>query len=481
MAPLLDALAAALIALVVYLAFGGHAFLNYDSLYSLVWGADLASGRLPRYDVPVAPTPHPLAIALGVLLAPVGDAAEGVFLALVLLGLGALAVGLFRLGQELYAWPVGLLAAAILLTRQPILNFGIRGYLDLPTVALIVWAAVFEARRPRRGAPVLVLLGLAGLLRPEAWLFAAAYWLWIAPPRDWASRARLAALALAAPLLWALSDLLVTGNPLWSLQGTSELAAELQRPTGVLALPGVVPFRLGEILRLPELIAAVLGFVAGLVWFRRRTLLPAALALLNGIAFAALAIAGLPLLGRYLFLTAAMLALFAALAVFGWTALERERSLRARRAWAVAGLGVLAALVAFSPSQVDRLATLRADIIARDRVGDDLQALSRHPFVPGRSRELRFAVARCEPVYLPNHRNVPNLRLWTGLRPDQVVSAQLKRPSRDGLFFAPATPRVATLSILDPNDPRRVEAAVPPSFRELDRNDSWVLYGGCGR
>ena len=61
---------------------------------------------------------------------------------------------------------------------MPLLNFGIRGYVDLPTIALVVWAAVLEARSPRRGAPVMVLLVLAGLLRPEIWLFAAVYWLW---------------------------------------------------------------------------------------------------------------------------------------------------------------------------------------------------------------------------------------------------------------------------------------------------------------
>lgn len=472
--PLADAVVAALAALVVYFAFGGHAFLNYDSVYSLVWGADLAAGGLPSYDVPVGPTPHPLAIAVGAVLAPLGDAAESVFLALVLLGLGALAVGLFRLGAELYAWPVGLLAAVIVLTRQPILNYGIRGYLDLPTVALIVWAAVLEARRPRRGTVVLVLLGLAGLLRPEAWLFAGAYWLWIAPPLAWPARTRLAALALAAPVLWALSDLIVTGNPLWSLQGTSALAAELERPTGLLALPGVLPFRLGEILRLPELVAAVLGFVAGVVWFRRRTALPAALALLNGVAFAGFAFAGLPLLGRYLFLAAAMLALFAALAALGWTALDAAKASAARRAWMIGGLAVLAGLIAFSPSQVVRLATLRADIVARDRVQDDLHSLVGRP-------EPRRAIARCQPVFLSNHRNVPNLRLWANLDPDEVVSAQLARPSRQGLFLAPANERVARLSVLDPNDPRRLAAQVPPTYREFARNDSWILYGGCPR
>ena len=43
-------------------------------------------------------------------------------------------------------------------------------------MALVVWAATLEATRPRRGVPVLVLLALAGMLRPEAWFLAAMYW-----------------------------------------------------------------------------------------------------------------------------------------------------------------------------------------------------------------------------------------------------------------------------------------------------------------
>src|SRR3954451_13896118 len=165
-----DVVASALVAVAVFAAFG-HAFLNYDTFYSLLWGKELIHGQLPQYQVPVAPTPHPLATLVGAVVSPLGDSAEDVMLALVLLAVGALVVGVFRLGQVSYAWPVGLLAALIVVTRQPILNFGIRGYVDLPTIALIVWAAVLEARRKRRGVPVLVLLALAGLLRPEAWLF----------------------------------------------------------------------------------------------------------------------------------------------------------------------------------------------------------------------------------------------------------------------------------------------------------------------
>jgi hypothetical protein len=248
---LLDWLAAAVIGGLVF-AWFGHAFLNYDTFYALVWGGDLVHGRVPDYAVAVAPPPHPLAELVGILLTPFGSGAEDLMLAIGLLALGMLAVGLFHLGRELFGIWAGLLTAAIIITRVPILSFGIRGYVDLPTAAFVVWAAVLEARRPHRGAPVLVLLGLAGLLRPEAWLYAAAYWFWLVatapkPEMDaeFSSAAvadarrtqlvRWTAIAAAAPLVWLLSDLLITGNPVHSLTGTHDLAAQLGRKTGIAA------------------------------------------------------------------------------------------------------------------------------------------------------------------------------------------------------------------------------------------------------
>src|SRR5205823_3512851 len=151
------------------------------------------------------PTPHPLATLAVWPASLFGDGGDHVMVALAVLAIGFLVVGLFWFGTELFAWPVGVLAAAIFATRVPPLDFGIRGYVDLPAVAFVVWAAVLEARRPRRGWPVLVLLGLAGLLRPEAWLYAGAYWLWLFPARDWPDRLKLLALAAAAPVIWALA------------------------------------------------------------------------------------------------------------------------------------------------------------------------------------------------------------------------------------------------------------------------------------
>src|SRR3954449_10445038 len=295
---LADWLAGAVIGALVF-AWFGHAFLNYDTFYALVWGSDLAHGRTPDYSVAVAPTPHPLAELVGVALAPFGSGAEDLILALGLLALGMLAVGLFRLGQELFGVWAGLLAAAIIITRVPILNFGIRGYVDLPTAAFVVWAAVLEVRRPHRGSPVLILFGLAGLLRPEAWLYGAAYWFWLvttapraepgaapdghSPDARRSQLIRWTLLAGAAPLIWLIADAAVTGNPLHSLTGTHDLAAALGRKTGLTALPTVAPRRLGEILRLPELIAAVVGLGFTLRWMRDRAHLPLMIALLNGI------------------------------------------------------------------------------------------------------------------------------------------------------------------------------------------------------
>jgi hypothetical protein len=458
-----DALAAGLIGLAIF-AFFGRTFLGYDTFYSLLWGGDLAHGRTPDYRVPMAPTPHPLAIAAGIPASLFGSAGESIMLALAIAGLGALIVGVFRLGQELFGTAVGALAALIVATRVPFLNYGIRGYVDLAEIALVVWAAVLEARRPRRGWPVLVVLGLAGLLRPEAWLYAGGYWLWLFPARAWPARLRLALLVVAPPLLWGLSDLAVSGDFLWSLHTTHDLAARLERPRGLAKVPETVPRRLGEILRLPELIAAVLGFTFGAVWMRRQVALPAAVAALNGLAFCVFAVAGLSLLGRYLFLAGAMLAIFAALACLGW--LELRPGAPGRGLWRAAGLAALAGVILFFPlQQAQRLSSLRTDIRARARVQSDLHALAHAP-----------AIARCRPVLVTGHQLVPLLGYWAALRAGAVM---VRQPSgARGALVLPRTAEVERLSILDPHEPLPRQRGAPPGWRRVSANRSWLLDAG---
>lgn len=474
---LMDWLAAAVIGALVF-AWLGHAFLNYDSVYALIWGSDVAHGRTPGYGVAVAPTPHPLTELIGIALTPFGSGGEDLMLAIGLLALGMLAVGLFRLGQRLFGVWAGVLAAAIIVTRVPILSFGIRGYVDLPTAALVVWACVLEVRRPFRGAPVLVLLGLAGLLRPEAWLYAGAYWLWLVtkapkPEMDaeFSSAAvadarrtqivRWTALALAAPAFWMLSDLLVTGNPVHSLTGTQDLAAELKRKTGITALPEVGPRRLGEILRLPEAIAALAGLGFALKWMRDRAHLPLVVAILNGTAYTAFAIAGLPLLGRYLFVGASLLAVFAGAGVFGWRALPPEHA--GRRLWRPVGIAALAAIVVFFPlQQLDRLDVMKDDIAARDRIQADLRELVQRP-------DVETGLRACTRIYVLSHRPIPLIALYADIPSTRIVVPQ--REAR-GCAVVPASDAALRLAVLDPNEPVTAAGAytLGPDSR---RNRSW--------
>ncbi len=459
-----------LVALAVF-AFFGRAFLNYDTFYSLLWGGDLAHGRTPDYRVPFAPTPHPLAMLVGIPASLFGNAGEGVMLAIVILGIGALVLGIFRLGQQLFSWQVGLLAALIVATRQPFLNYGIRGYVDLVEIALVVWAGVLEARRPRRGWPVLVLLGLAGLLRPEAWLYAGAYWLWLFPSRDWPARIKLAALVAAAPLAWGFSDLAITGDFLWSLHGTHDLASELERQTGLVNVVKTAPRRLGEILRLPELLAAVVGFVFSLLWLRRRAALPAAVVVLNGLAFCAFGIAGLSLLGRYLFLAGAMLALFTAVACLGW--MELPVGAQGRSLWRVVGLVALAGIVVFFPAQqVHRLTALRTDIRNRDRVQSDLRKVAQTTAGQGRAARLRSGV-RAEPPPGAAARLLGGHQAAVDRHPPARRAGD-----RGGVVVLPANAEVQKLSILDPHEPIPLDLRAPAGYRVVSRNRSWLLYAG---
>ncbi len=464
------AAAAAAIGGLTWLIFS-RGFLNYDTLYSLIWGRDVVHGWTPGYEHTLAPTPHPLAEAVGMAASLLGtDGGYTAMLALAMLAFGAFVWGVFLLGRETFGLAAGVLAAIVVATRDPFLSQAARGYVDIPFLALVVAAAVLEVRRPRRGLPVLVLLGLAGLLRPEAWLLGGAYWLYVARGMEGRRAAVLAAVAVAPPLLWALSDLAVTGDPFHSLTFTRDTAETLGRPQGVENVPEILPRRLGEILRWVPLVGGTAGFFLALRFARDRALVPAALALLGGLAFVAIGVAGLSLLGRYLFLPAAMLAVFFGYAAFGWREIPHDR---ARSLW-IGGATVL--LIAFVGStishQTDRLDRLRDGIQLRGEIQDDLRDLTRDDVAEP-------LLERCGPVYVPNHRPVPVLAWYLDRDVEDFVSAQLERPVR-GLYVAPANSEVEEKFVLDPRDPKRLEAAVPAGFRSVGGNESWVLYErGC--
>ncbi len=439
----------------------GHGLVNYDTLYTLVWGRDLAHGELPDYDVPLAPTPHPLATLLALLATPLtqvtsggvqGELAASAALALAFVFLALLGWVVYRLGATWFHPAVGVLAAVLLLTRRPVLDFGARAYVDLPYLVLVLGAALVESRRPRAGRDVLLLLGAAGLIRPEAWLFAAAYLLWCRDPR-------LLPYAAIGPLGWALYDLLITGNPLHSLTDTQDNAEALDRVTGIANVPGTVPRRLGEILREPVLLGAAGGGVLALLWLRERVRVGVAIGVLGLAAFCVLAAAGLPILGRYLLLPASVLAIFGAAGVLGWLALPAGDP--RRRPWQAFGALVAVTLVVFAPGQVDRITWLRAALDRQEQIQGDLSDLVAGDRVP------------CA-ITVPNRRPIPLLALWLDRRPQELATAQEGAPAR-GAYLQPATPEVASDYILDPRDRDRRVAPPPAGFRQAAGNASWRL------
>src|SRR3954466_9842619 len=295
------------LALLLWLIWG-HGFANYDALYSLVWGRELADGHGPSYDVSLAPTPHPLANLAGLALAPLSPrTGEDVLVVVAFAALGACGWLVYRLGARWFGIAAGILAAVLFLTREPVLSYGTRAYVDLPHLALVLGALLAVERR----RTPFVLLALAGLLRPEAWLFSAALLLW---RRDWA----LAPLAAAGPLLWRAGDLVATGDPLHSLTGTRENVETLGRKTGLVNVPLYLPRRVGEVVREPVLVGAVLGAALTGALLPRRALMPAVAGALALGAFVVLAAAGLPIITRYTFAVDVVLVVFCAAGALGW-------------------------------------------------------------------------------------------------------------------------------------------------------------------
>jgi hypothetical protein len=405
---------AALLVVVLLLVFG-RVVPTYDALYAIAWGRELAHGETPQYFAPFTPAAHPGMNLLGALTRPL--APGGAILAFELFGLAslvALALGLFRFGEAVGGRWVGLAGALILLTRPETLGFGLGAAVDAPTAALVVWAAVLEARRPRRGTAVLVLLALAGLLRPEPWLLAGAYALWCIlglRPRSLAGAARLLALAAVGPAVWLLADWVVTGDPLSRFHTLAPAVGERtigeSSTTGLSAVPHVLSHDLGGWLGPVVLVLAAAGCVAALVLERRRTAPAFAAVVLLLLSFAASGATRAPLEQRYLFPAVALLCGFAAIALV--LAPQRLAPARAR---VLIGLGVLALLAGFALREAGRLRDTRDRLATETRYSRGLERIA---------ADGRETILRAPRVYAGNSGIMPLLAVRTGRRPERFI------------------------------------------------------------
>ena len=454
--------AATAVALGVWTAFGAGP-LNYDGAYALLWGSQIADGHLPEVQVPLAPTPKPLLIALGAAMSAigVGHHADVMLLALSVGALGWLVAAAATVAWKLSGWRAAILATAIILTREPVVSWALRGYSEVLFCALIVTVLAFELYRPRTGIPALVLLAVAGLLRPEAWLLSIAYLTWCWPALRTHGRAAGIALTIGAPALWGAFDFVASGVPWWSLTGTRETAQTLARPTGLHALLVITPRRVGEILREPVLVAAVAGSVLLAVRPVRgaRQLLAAICA--AGVCFAALAVAGLPVIARYLLPIAVLLAIVAA------TAIVRLLDRQAPPALRASGVALVLWMALTAPGQIQRLKSTASVLEAQREITGELHTLA----------DRGALSSSCPPLSLPNHRPVPSIALWTDSSPF-ALRTDTHGPAPTGTVLVPG-PTARRLFVLDPRDPVKPRAGVPPGFTTTVTGRYWTVAQRC--
>lgn len=398
--------------LILFLVYGPP-YLNYDASYSLVWAQDIANGLTPDYTGFIAPTPHPLQTLASYLALPLGDHTTTALAWAVLLSFGVIVWIVYLLGRDLFNPWVGALAAVVILTRPAFDRNALATYQDIPFVMFVVWALLLEVRQPRRGWPVLVLLALAGLLRPEAWVLAALYWLYLFPARDWNQRIWLAALAAAGPVLWAISDWAVTGDLLHSLHGTSDLAAQLNRPREPIESPIWTARFFGFTLREPLMIGVPIGALfIGLFAKRQAKILLGVAAIMTGI-FMLSTIGGLPLIARYVLTPAVLLGVVYAAGVFGWRSLPD--SVRQREAWKWIGAASLALSLIWIPWHVSLVSETKQKINNYETISKDLREFASTPVV-------RLYYEKCGRISTTDHRPVPAFRYELDGPPNSIQS-----------------------------------------------------------
>jgi hypothetical protein len=450
---------------------------NYDSYYQLLWGQDVAHGRLPDYDVFRSPTPHPLSELVGLLLSPFGLAADRLLVLITLLAWVGLLWAIYRFTKHLLGTLVAAVAVLVMLTRTDLEFFALRGVVDIWFLFFIFAAAAMEAHRPRRGMPVMLLLVLAGLLRPEAWVLAGIYVLWLFPVKGLRGIWPYVLLAAAAPVLWVVWDWIVTGKPLYSLTSTREVAGQFKRDRGVFEAVKLVPDYVGANEKIVNVAIGGLGMLTALWMLRRKALLPIALLAIGLATFLAIAAAGLSVIPRYLAVPSILFNLGVALALTAWLLVKEPK--RAHRL--LVGLFVLSLLVGGW-----RSIPYSKDF--RKLHGQQTFVKSQHTALKSILDDPRVAplLESCRPITTPTHSAIPVIRFETGMPKEAFTPsiAQTSPPDHGVLLigstfnFEPSAAR--STSGVSERSARKWWSNYPLStFKFVSGNARWRVYANC--
>ena len=442
---------------------------TFDAYFALLWGRDVLHLQMPVFDGWRYPTEHPLAILLGGLLSLFGHSGDRLWTAMSLVAYTSMLWGVYRLARGAFTPLIGVIASALLLANVNFLFLAIRGYIDVIYMALIIWAGVLENERPRRGTPVFLLLLAAGLIRPEGWVLAGLYWLWMAWKASWSERIRYAALVALAPLIWAGVDYAVTGDPLFSIHFTSSVAESVGRHRELSEIPMTVPHFLVAIMGLPMLVVGTAGLLVAAVVAPRRAIMPFIVFATGVATYLLIAAGGSSIIWRYVIVPALALFIFAAVTMGGFSMLRPGSW--ARRAWLVGGVAMMAVgLFSFGksldPSFWDQEFRFRGNSHA------DLVKVLSTPEVK--------AGLKCGPISVPSHKLVPDVRWMLDIPDSRIVprGAKAKTPNRGVAIFVNDRTAMMRQALGDRLYPAIIEAPTP-SFRRAVTSEYYAAYVAC--
>jgi hypothetical protein len=162
--------------------------------------------------------------------------------------------------------------------------------------------------------------------------------------------------------------------------------------------------------KVPVFYAGILGVIVAVLLTPRRARMPLALLVVGLGTFVLVGLAGLSVIDRYLLVPSLLVMVFAGVALGGWTML---RSGRARTAWAVGSVALIAYGVAFTATRVN-FSTFTNELTFRGDSHASLRALLANPKVR--------AGLRCGPVSTPNHKLVPDTRWLLDASASKVIA-----------------------------------------------------------
>lgn len=458
-------------------------FPNYDTYYALIWGDEMAHLNLPDYFVNRTPTPHPLFNLYTAFLSFTGAAAIHILTIASLAMYVGLLYGVYKLVKLQVGTLVAFFTLLVLLLRTDLMAFAFRSMLDIPFLLMIIWAAVLEVQKPRRGLAPLVLLTAAGLLRPEAWLMAGIYWLWLALgqvrpkldlPGEQPSIKQLfwyGVLVISAPVLWLAWDWIVTGDALYSVHSTSEVAAQLKRTK---SLPGAIiaiPKNISGTEQWVTFISGSLGFLLAFWVYRARMLMLAALGIVGVFTYLVISIAGLSVIPRYLVIPSIVLCFGVAFSVIGWERLEgTPRKLGIALAVFTVLLGV-----ARAPAYLDNFRALNTSTQQVSVTYSRIYNILDKP-------KVRKTIENCEPITAFTHETVPIIRYKLGLAKGEVptTTALEHAPTKGTLLIQTSALDPLQMTIVDRVLRKQWTGFHQPGFKFRGENRAWIIYTACG-